>query len=69
MILEIFKTNVSSPKQADRLLKSLQLTISDCIMNFDLEDVDKILRIEANRDVSDQVTRLVTANGFICERL
>lgn len=69
MILEIFRTNVSSAKQAEVLLKSLQLILSDCIMNFDLEDVDKILRIEAHRDVTHQVVRLVTAKGFLCERL
>lgn len=69
MILEIFKTNVSDTKQAEMLLKSLQLALSDCMMNFDLEDIDKILRVEANRDVSKQIVRLVTANGFFCERL
>jgi len=69
MILEIFRTNVSSTKQANIVLKSLQLALSDCIINFDLEDVDKILRIEANRDVAYQVVRLVTAKGFLCERL
>ncbi|MCX2682052.1 hypothetical protein OOZ15_19025 [Galbibacter sp. EGI 63066] len=69
MILEIFKTNVLSEKQSIWLLKVLQLYFSDCIMNFDLEDCDRILRVEANREIADQITAVMVSNGFFCERI
>lgn len=69
MKLELFKTNVVSDQQATTLLKSLQLLLPDCIMNFDLEDSDNVLRIETNREIAEQVSIFFTENGVFCKRL
>lgn len=46
-MVEIFRTNVNSPERADLLLLELQERFPGYKMNFDLEDCDKILRVEA----------------------
>lgn len=44
-IVEIFKTNVNSQQLAKRIVSNLNQLYPDYLINFDLEDCDKILRI------------------------
>ena len=47
MMVEIFKTNVSTKRTANSLLKSLRRQLPACQFNFDLDDCDRILRAES----------------------
>jgi hypothetical protein len=38
-------------------------------INFDLQDCDKILRVEGKDFCSDKMMMLVNKNGFLCEVL
>jgi hypothetical protein len=38
-------------------------------LEFDLEDCDKVLRIESSFDVTQQVIQLMQENGYDCEEL
>ena len=69
MKVEIFKTNITQSKQANYIVSLLQLYFSDCLINFDLEDCDRILRIEGNRESFDMVTQVVDQQGYLCEML
>lgn len=69
MSLEIFKTNVETPQDADYLLRELRRTVSDGVINFDLEDTNRILRIEINREISEIVCSLFVKQGFYCQKL
>jgi predicted nucleotidyltransferase len=69
MSLAIFKTNVETPQDADYLLKELRRTVSDGVINFDLEDTNHILRIEINREISEIVCSLFVKQGFYCQKL
>ena len=69
MSLEIFKTSVETPEDANYLLRLLQHSISDGLINFDLGDSDSILRIETNREISGVVCSLLTKQGFYCQKL
>lgn len=68
-MVEVFKTNVQDPDEAKMLVGLLQKLITNSIVNFDLDDCDKILRI----DGIDVCTRLVTGiledHGYMCELL
>ncbi len=70
-MVEIFKTDVTEPAQADQLLKRLQAHLPTARINFDLDDCDHILRIDSTatpvsvRDVID----LLTKTGHTCEVL
>lgn len=46
-VIEVFKTDVSSGQTATRILEQLSALWPDLKVNFDLEDCDKILRVES----------------------
>ncbi len=50
-MVEVFKTNVSEEKDAALLLKQLQNASAQYKVNFDLDDCDKILRIESSESI------------------
>jgi len=67
--VEVFKTNVQSPVVAAMLVALLQKRIINSHVNFDLDDCDKVLRIEGN-DVSHQlVIEILKKRGYLCELL
>lgn len=45
-MVEVFKTNVNSREHAHMFLTQMRSTHSDYKVNFDLEDCDRILRVE-----------------------
>lgn len=69
MDIEVYKTDVKTKKEAKYIVALLQFVISDCIMNFDIEDCNHILRIETNRDIKEMVYRVFNKNGFYCQKL
>ena len=46
-IVEVFKTNIESFVKAELLLQELKKLLPHAKINFDLDDCDHILRIEA----------------------
>lgn len=68
-MVEVFKTNVSTVRQVERIVKILQLYFSDCHINFDLEDCDRILRMEGNRENFDLTLNVLLQEGYLCEKL
>ncbi len=68
MIL-VFKTSLKDSKDI-RLLESELNNMSTIVKwNFDLEDIDKVLRVESVRDVSLELIHLLKEKGFECEDL
>jgi hypothetical protein len=49
-MVEVFKTNVTSNQQAQHLVDLLEDYFAGYKVNFDLEDCDRILRVEAPSD-------------------
>lgn len=68
-MVEIFKTNVWEPWDAELLVQLLYLHFPDYKINFDLEDCDKILRVEGENLLCDSIKMIVNENGFLCEVL
>jgi hypothetical protein len=46
-MVEIFKTNVTNKKLAEKVLKTLHARLPAYHFNFDLEDCDRILRAQS----------------------
>ncbi|WPU99215.1 hypothetical protein SNE26_24690 [Mucilaginibacter sp. cycad4] len=68
-MVEVFKTNVEDPAQAAKLVGLLQKHITNSSVNFDLEDCDKVLRIEGP-DISTQlVMGILDDHGYKCQLL
>ncbi len=68
VMIYVFKTSVFTRKDIELLKPHLdKLPYNE--WNFDLEDCDKILRIDGKEKDSKTIIRLFQDNGFDCEEL
>ena len=65
-MVEIFKTNVFDHMQAEQIITLLSKHFPSFMINFDLHDCDKILRVKGESIPIDKIVDLVSANGFQC---
>lgn len=68
-VVEVFKTNVNDADQASSVKMTLLNAFPTSKINFDLQDCDKILRIEGKCIHQETVMDIVTSRGYICEVL
>lgn len=68
-MVEVFKTNVQETVQAERILAELAQHFPGSHINFDLEDCDKVLRIDGTDFQPEQIMHLLQANGYVCQLL
>jgi len=68
-MVEIFKTNVSDGVQAGLVLRLLEEQWPQYMANFDLEDCDRILRIESDSVDHEKILSLMHLQGYLCEVL
>lgn len=69
-VVEVFKTNVRNDFSAEIVITALKTLVVDARINFDLDDCDKILRIESNTylDITS-IVAIVKKNNFEIEPL
>lgn len=67
-MVEVFKTNVEDKIIADKITAELQSMFGGNI-NFDLDDCDKILRVENDEVIPEKISEVLAYKGFICEVL
>jgi hypothetical protein len=65
-MVEIFKTNVHDVFQAEQIISLLSRHFPSFMINFDLHDCDKILRVKGESIPVDEIVDLVSASGFQC---
>lgn len=66
----VFKTSVTNKTEVQKLSPLLDKLIENkCIWNFDLEDCDKILRVETLKQQPLNFSDLLRLHGFNCEEL
>ena len=66
MQIEIFKTSIKTKKDAATAIKLIKKILPVAKVNFDLEDCDKILRIEAKEIQVQPILNLLLDLGFTC---
>ncbi len=69
MIVEVFKTDVNDTKLAEKLIDQVLSHFPDSRVNFDLEDCDNILRVEAQTIVPEKIIEILNLNGYSCKVL
>ena len=69
IMVEVFKTNVEDPRDAVLLIDRIQKTFVGYKANFDLEDCDKILRIEGDSISHERIITTINKNGYQCQVL
>lgn len=70
-MIEIFKTNVQSTKDAQLILKDCSDFFPEWKIGFDLEDCDKILKIDSGNEkiVIEQIQSIINKFGYTAEPL
>jgi hypothetical protein len=69
MEILIFKTSVKNKSDILRLEPYINDVVEDGKWNFDLEDCDKIFRVETNKDIHSSLVLLFNGMGYACEEL
>ncbi len=69
MKVSVFKTNIQFKKQVQQLTPLLNSVSDINRWNIDLHDRDKVLRIEADRHLFAEITKLIKQAGYHCEEL
>ncbi|HYG37581.1 MAG TPA: hypothetical protein VD908_03135 [Cytophagales bacterium] len=70
-MIEVFKTTVRKKRDARKVISQLKMMLPSSSINIDLQDCDKVLRIETSQQTFDEriVFELLTQNKFHCEIL
>ena len=65
----VFKTSVKTKTQARKLKPYIDEILPAAIWNFDLEDCDRILRVDSDENIVLKITGLLADHQFSCEEL
>ena len=68
-MVEIFKTNIRSIHKAKLIIQKLAEEFPAHKINFDLDDCDKILRVQGKNILHEKIINVVTALNYRCEIL
>jgi hypothetical protein len=69
-MVEVFRTNVPEDGGCAReIVKELSALLPGCRINFDLDDCDRILRIEGDRICSQLIIGWMHSCGYGCSLL
>lgn len=68
-MVEIFKTNIKSKREAEFLKNKIAGYFPFYDINFDLNDWEKIMRIECDEINSNKVIEIAEKNGFKIQAL
>ncbi|GGE96528.1 hypothetical protein [Flavobacterium limi] len=66
MVVEIFRTNVQEEADKNHIINGIQTQFPAYKINFDLEDCDKILRVEGDELKPENIVEYVTHLGYVC---
>lgn len=68
-MVEVFKTDVYEEERSIIIVQKLLEYFPENKINFDLEDCDKILRVEGENIFSERIMELLNEEGHECEIL
>lgn len=65
-MIGIFKTNISTQKEKNQVIRALSGEFSATLCTLDLEDCDRVLRVDGPQMEEHQVVSFVRELGFQC---
>jgi hypothetical protein len=69
VLILVFKTNLDKSGDLEKLSKTISGIPGLSRWNIDLEDCDRVLRVEAHSDIRGLIMTTVRSAGFYCEEL
>jgi hypothetical protein len=68
-MIYVFKTSVNTKMQVKKLKPHIDKILPQAKWNFDLNDCDKVLRIDSEENIVLKITGLLIIHQFLCEEL
>lgn len=68
-MIYVFKTSVKTKLQAKGLKPHLDRMLPKAKWNLDLQDCDKVLRIDSDENIVLKIIDLLAVHNFYCEEL
>jgi hypothetical protein len=68
-MVEVFKTNVQKEGEALLIVQQLHSHFPSDRINFDLDDCEKILRVEGHNIQTRNIVQFLMEQGYHCEVL
>ncbi|MBV9986052.1 MAG: hypothetical protein JO301_00115 [Chitinophagaceae bacterium] len=68
-MIYVFRTSVKTSSQARKLKPHIDRILPEAKWNFDLDDCDKILRIDSEVNIISQIMDVLRTHRFDCEEL
>jgi hypothetical protein len=68
-MVEIFKTNVAKLSESKILLQKLSTHFPEHKINFDLNDWDKVLRVQGENISVEKIIQLLNKENYQCKVL
>ena len=65
----VFKTSVKTKMQVKKLKPHIDERLPKAKWNFDLQDIDKILRIDSQENIVLIIINLLNIHNYSCEEL
>jgi hypothetical protein len=65
-MIEVFKTNMDCPERAVLVLAELRDMIRHACISVDLDDCDKIVRVESESIDAEAIIQVLKKFGFEC---
>lgn len=68
-MIYVFKTSVKTKIQAKKLKPHIDKVLPNSKWNFDLDDCDKVLRVDSEENIISRIISLLHSHNFHCEEL
>ena len=65
----VFKTSVKTKMQAKKLKPHIDKILPKAKWNFDLEDIDKVLRVDSEENIALKIIDTLNVHNYRCEEL
>lgn len=65
----VFRTNLNSLSDIETIAPAMDSSAAILNWSVDIEDIDKVLRIESLRENADEIIEVVRLAGYQCEEL
>lgn len=65
-MIEVFKTNITEQSIASDVIADLKLLFNDATISFDLEDIDRVLRVQHPTLIPQKVIDNLNKKGYLC---
>lgn len=69
MNVHVFKTDISSASLVNSIMPLFNSNPNITQWSVDIEDIDNVLRVFSNKEIEQEIIRMVEGNGFKCNPL